>query len=54
MYKGKCSYFGPFKGELGISESIPMDSNLESMNPGLKDSNLTNPMASLLATLQPG
>ena len=28
-----------------------MDSNLESTNPGLKDSNPTNPMASLLLTI---
>ena len=45
---GKCSYFGSFQGKFGIHESIPMDSNLESTNPGLKDSNLANPMTSLV------
>ena len=32
---------------LEIHESKPLNSNLESTNPPLKDSNLTNPMASL-------
>ena len=32
----------------GIRESFPLDSNLGSTNTGLKDSNLRNPMTSLL------
>ena len=40
--------FGSFGVNLEIHESRPLDSNLEPTNPPLKDSNLTNPMASLL------
>ena len=50
-FKGYVHILVLFKVIFGIHESIPLDSNLESTNPGIIDSNLTNPMASLVVIL---